>query len=280
MENRFAKRKNASELVLTVMIWAILGLLGTRLYLELTGYPKITKGDWHIAHAFIGGLIMTGGMMIDLVLAGRKIKRLAAGVFGVGLGLFIDEVGKYLSKDNDYFFEPAIIVIYVFFVILFLIYKYLEKREKKNKTDGWIEMDWGWETKLWRRIRKMAYQKIFRRKIVIYSLLLIAIGYVIGGIGDAIYLWGTFKNDQDINIFTLKSLTDLTVGVMFGIGIYMVWKKKQRRGINFFRYGILVYIFLSSVFKFYFEQFSGVIGVALSIAIYYGLERMGKELAK
>ena len=227
MEANVIKRKNASELVLTVMIWAILGLLGTRFYLELTGYPKIAKGDWHVAHAFIGGLIMTLGMMIDLVLAGRKVKRLAAGIFGVGLGLFIDEVGKYLSKDNDYFFRPAIIVIYVFFVILFLIYKYLEKKEKKNKIENLMEIDWGWQKKLWRWIRKMAYQKIFRRKIVIYSLLLIAIGYVIGGVGDAIYLWGTFKNDQDINMFTLKSLTDLVVGAMFGIGIYMVWKKKQ-----------------------------------------------------
>ena len=135
------------------------------------------------------------------------------------------------------------------------------------------------ETKMWNWVRKAAYQKVFRRKIVMYSLLAVAAWQVISGIGDATFLWGTFKNEKDINMFTLKSLTELIAALMFGIGIYMVSRKKQKKGLNFFRYGLLVNIFLSSVFKFYFEQFSAVAGVAFSVAVYYGLEKMGKELA-
>jgi len=270
------KRENASELVLTVMIWGLLGLLGTRLYLEIMGYPQIAKGDWHIAHAFSGGMIMTLGVMIDFIFLGNKIKKFAAAVFGLGLGMFIDEIGKYLSKDNDYFFQPAIILMYVFFVILFLVYKYLERGQAKP--DTWTE--WGWEKRMWAWIRRVTYQKLFRRKIVIYTLLIVAGWYVVAGIGDAIYLWGTFKKNNDINMLTFKSMADLMVALMFGAGIYMVSRKKQKRGLNFFRYGLLVNIFLSSIFKFYFEQFSAVAGVAASVMVYYGIERMGKELVE
>ncbi|MFA5828769.1 MAG: hypothetical protein WC841_05445 [Candidatus Shapirobacteria bacterium] len=278
MGKEMIKRKNASELVLTVMIWAMVGLLGTRLYLEIMGYPQIGKGDWHVAHALIGGLVMTAGMMIDLVFYGTRTKKIAAGVFGLGMGWFIDEVGKYLSRDNNYFFQPAIVVIYAFFVILFLIYKYLEKRETRDGVSENKEMGISWEAKWWRQVRKITYHKIFRRKIVINILFLIAVGYVVAGAGDAVFLWGTFRNDRDISMFTFKSITDLIIAVVFGIGIYMVSRKKRRRGINFFRYGLLVNIFLSSIFNLYFEQFSAVIGLGFSVAIYYGLDKMRREL--
>jgi len=278
MGTELVKRKNASELVLTVMIWAIVGLLGTRLFLQITGYPQLATGGWHIAHAFSGGLVMTTGMMMDLIFFGEKIKKTAAGVFGLGLGLFIDEIGKYLSKDNNYFFQPAIMLIYIFFIVLFLIYKYLERKEGSKETIIEKETQWSWEKRMWNWVRKITYQKVFRRKIVIYTLLAVAVWHVVGGIGDAVYLFGIVKNDNDITMLTLKSFTELLVALMLGIGIYMVSRKKQRRGLKFFRYGLLMNIFLASVFKFYFEQFSAVIGVGFSVAIYYGLERLEKEL--
>ena len=274
------KRKNASELVLTVMIWAILGLLGTRLYLEIMGYPQIAKGDWHIAHALAGGLVMTIGMMMNLIFSGEIVKKTAAGVFGLGLGLFIDEIGKYLSKDNNYFFQPAIMLIYIFFIILFLIYKYLEKRELYKGAVGERETHWRWENRMWNWIRKVTYQKVFRRKIVIYALLVVAVWHVVGGIGDAVYLFGIVKNDNDITMLSLKSFAEFLVALMLGIGIYMVSRKKQKRGLKFFRYGLLMNVFLASVFKFYFEQLSAIVGVGFSVAIYYGLERLEKELTE
>jgi len=273
------KRENASELVLTVMIWAVIGLLGTRLFLQITGYPQLGSGGWHIGHALTGGMVMTIGMIIDLIFYGESIKKITSGIFGLGLGLFIDEMGKYLSRDNNYFFQPAIMLMYIFFIILFLIYKYLERKEVKKKSIIDMRAQWGWEKRIWNGIRRVAYQKVFRRKIVIYSLLAVAVWHVMSGIGDAIYLVGTFKNDRDINMFTIKSFTELMVALMFGIGIYMVSRKKQKSGLLFFRYGLLVNIFLASVFKFYFEQFSAVAGVGFSVAIYYGLDRMREELA-
>ena len=65
--------------------------------------------------------------------------------------------------------------------------------------------------------------------------------------------------------------------VLFIWGIFWVWKKKKNRGIMFFRYGLLVNIFLSSVFKFYLEQFSGVFSLMASVVVLIGLERLKKE---
>jgi hypothetical protein len=75
---------------------------------------------------------MVGGMVIGLITHGERFKKVAAGTFGVGLGWFIDEMGKYLSADGDYFFQPAIVLMYIFFVLIFLFYRYLDKTMIRN----------------------------------------------------------------------------------------------------------------------------------------------------
>lgn len=135
-----AKRLNASTFFLDFLTWAILSLLGTRLFLELTGYFTLGRGNWHVAHVLWGGLFMLLAIIIVFVFYGKNALRYASIFAGVGWGLFIDEIGKYLTRDNNYWFRPAIIFIYISFILLFLLYRFLEKKGQTNRRLLWHDL--------------------------------------------------------------------------------------------------------------------------------------------
>jgi hypothetical protein len=107
----------------------VAAVLATRLFLSLTGYPRIGgSSGLHIAHLLWGGLLMVVAQVMLLSVLGKRAKRWAAIVGGLGFGLFVDELGKFVTSDNDYFFQPTIALIYVIFVALFLAFKVIERR--------------------------------------------------------------------------------------------------------------------------------------------------------
>lgn len=111
-----------------LLVSAVTAVLVTRLYLSLTGYPRIGGGPLHIAHLLWGGLLMLVALILLLSALGNRAKRIAAIVGGLGFGLFVDEIGKFVTADNDYFFQPAIALIYVLFIVLFLVFRAIERR--------------------------------------------------------------------------------------------------------------------------------------------------------
>ncbi len=88
----------------------------TRLYLALTGYPQIGGGQYHLAHALWGGLLLLVGGLLALLWGNRWMHPLTAVCVGVGSGLFVDEVGKFITAHNDYFTPLAAPIIYVVFL--------------------------------------------------------------------------------------------------------------------------------------------------------------------
>ncbi len=88
----------------------------TRLYLALTGYPQIGGEVYHLAHALWGGLLLLVGGMLVLLWADAWVHRVTAVCVGVGSGLFVDEVGKFITQANDYFTPLAAPIIYVVFL--------------------------------------------------------------------------------------------------------------------------------------------------------------------
>lgn len=88
----------------------------TRLYLELTGYPQIGGGEYHLAHALWGGLLLLLGGLVALLWSNDWVPRVAAVCVGVGSGLFVDEVGKFITARNDYFTPLAAPIIYGVFL--------------------------------------------------------------------------------------------------------------------------------------------------------------------
>src|SRR5438552_6658242 len=111
-----------------MLISSVVSVLLTRLYLGLTGFPRIGSGPLHVAHLLWGGLLMLAALVVLLSVLGKRTKRWAAVLGGLGFGLFVDELGKFVTADNDYFFQPAVALIYVVFIVLFLVFRAIERR--------------------------------------------------------------------------------------------------------------------------------------------------------
>ena len=350
MNQNLIKRENAADLILLLMITALITLLVTRYFLQLLGWPTISFGAWHIAHANWGGMLMVIGMMLVLIFHGEKIRKTAAIVVGMGWGLFIDEVGKYITKNNNYWFQPAIIIIYISFIILYLVYRHLEnnkpkdtktllysainkledaaeneldeneKREtikklnkiiKKEKDENIknlakelkiffekqeakkIDKNSGWRV-LIAKTGYYSYNKFFKTKLVVTGLSIFTGVWAIDKIQETVRILINPQKMQMIQKFSSsydlisksdfymmagKLFFDSVAAVFFVMGIFFMVTKRKFKGLKFFQMGLIVSIFLSSVFKLYFEHFSEVWVLATSIILFFVISKMKKELS-
>ncbi|MGF7228420.1 MAG: hypothetical protein ACQR33_00355 [Candidatus Saccharibacteria bacterium] len=125
---RLVRNIDAGRLFDTFLVTSVVTVLVTRLYLRLSGYPQIGGDGLHIAHLLPGGLLMLVALFTMMGSINRSGRDVSAYIGGVGFGLFWDELGKFITKDNNYFFKPAVGIMYVFFVALYLITRYIIRR--------------------------------------------------------------------------------------------------------------------------------------------------------
>jgi hypothetical protein len=118
----FVRRKEARNYVLLILISMAMGVGVTRLFLELTGYPQVAGGELHIAHLLWGGVLIFLAALMTLILYNRWAYSIAAILTGLGIGLFLDEIGKFITRTNDYFYRPAAPIIYVIFLLTLWLY--------------------------------------------------------------------------------------------------------------------------------------------------------------
>lgn len=109
------------------LVAAVLTVLTLRVYLKATNYPQIGGGGLHIAHVLWGGLGMVVAIGILLTFVEPGIRPIAALIGGMGFGAFIDELGKFVTSDNNYFFKPTAALIYVVFAGLVLAARWIRR---------------------------------------------------------------------------------------------------------------------------------------------------------
>jgi hypothetical protein len=131
MKTQFFYRNTRARDQLEIFLLSAIGsLLAIRFFLHLTGYPQLGGGTLHIAHILYGGLFLAAANVMSIAFLGQRVRRLSAFVGGIGFGFFIDEIGKFLTSDNNYFFRPAVGIIYAIFVILYLTFNFLSRSQK------------------------------------------------------------------------------------------------------------------------------------------------------
>jgi hypothetical protein len=129
---------NAPRLVLNVLIAFGTTVLIVRVFLELTGYPRLGNSTLHIAHLLYGGIVMTAACLLMLIFATPTTYRIGSIMTGIGLGLFFDEVGKFITSNNDYFYKPAAPIIYMVSLIITFLFVLLRRRANQATDEEWM----------------------------------------------------------------------------------------------------------------------------------------------
>ncbi|MDQ6771931.1 MAG: hypothetical protein M3024_02915 [Candidatus Dormibacteraeota bacterium] len=136
VEPRFFVRNLAlGGLLELFLISAVVSLLLIRGGLALTGFPKVGGGGLHIAHMIWGGLLMLISLVLLYSFLGRPILYLAALISGIGFGTFVDELGKFLTSDNNYFFRPTVVILYIVFILLFVAMRELDSHRRFSQRE-------------------------------------------------------------------------------------------------------------------------------------------------
>jgi hypothetical protein len=128
---RFARSIFGEDLLENFLVSAVASVLAIRLYLSLTEYPIIQiggGGGLHLAHMLWGGLLMLISMFMLLGFLSRPAHEIAAVLGGIGFGTFIDELGKFVTLDNNYFYKPTTAIIYVTFILIYLAIRFIFNR--------------------------------------------------------------------------------------------------------------------------------------------------------
>ena len=125
----FVRNSDAPELIELFLVAAVASVLAIRGALAATGYPQLGGDGLHIAHMLWGGLFMTVALLMLFAALGRIAQRTAAILGGIGFGTFIDELGKFITSDNNYFYEPTIGLIYIIFIAIFLVLEAFRRQE-------------------------------------------------------------------------------------------------------------------------------------------------------
>ena len=126
-EDLFIRNLEADSYRENFLVSAVVSVFLIRIFLQLTHYPHLGAGVFHIAHIIWGGFFMMAALIILISFLSQKAAFIASILGGIGFGAFIDELGKFITSDNNYFFQPTIALIYIVFVLLFLISRFIPR---------------------------------------------------------------------------------------------------------------------------------------------------------
>ncbi len=265
------------------LISAVISVLSIRSYLELAGYPKIGGDSLHIAHVLWGGFLMLIAVMVLLIWWNPGTRRFGAFLSGLGFGTFIDEIGKFLTHDSDYFFKPAAMIIYTVFILVFLGARSLlgsrpidqdEKRVNRSLRSYFPETVSSLKSKMdfYFRIKNRlasAYRTIVLNR---WFKRVLTVGFIAIGVSGLVTVIGTVIDRPGIDPgVSLAQMTASTAALAcIWVGIWFL-RKSRLKAYIWFKRSVLINIYITQIFVFYHSQFAGLGGLAQYLLLYFAL---------
>lgn len=197
------------------------------------------------------------------------------------MGLFIDEVGKFMTANNDHFFPAAAPIIYGFFLLTVLVYIRVAKKgdQKEEVNESYTSLESVPEQEVHARVEGFVYKLATQSRLKVVLLA----GLFLFGIGACIrlvyyYSGGTvlletllysrisnLPNTSSNAIFlaTVQLWLEGLVGVLLVTSSIFLVLGRERTGITLGSYGLIISLVGVNLVSFYIDQF-GTIAKALS----------------
>lgn len=118
------RNAGAPELIELFVVAAVAAALAVRWLLAPDGYPPPGGSDLRLAPLLWGGLLLLLALLLPCLALGRAVQRIAAILGGIGGGVFIDELGRFITADYHYLYQPTLGFGYIILVSLFLSLRY------------------------------------------------------------------------------------------------------------------------------------------------------------
>lgn len=267
-----------------LMVIAVVTILVSRAFLAAAGYPQLSPGNLHIAHMLWGGFLMFIALVMVFRYWNPSIRRLAAFFGGVGFGLFIDELGKFVTDDNDYFYKPTIAVIYVIFIVMFLLFRgFAENSELSSReltVNNRLRKDLGnmhdTSSRLlkWYDDVKRKFERSFDRVIAVKGFVpLVMIVFVVLSLFQLSMILGIVTHHwflgEETSGFAL--IGTVVSGCLVVIGVLSL-RRSPVKAFHWFKRAVLVSIFITQIFLFYHSQLAAIGGLAVDLLFYSAIE--------
>ena len=282
-ETHLVRDSEAWDNIELFLVSAVVSILSIRFYLEMMGYPKVGAGGIHIAHVLWGGLLMLVAVLLLLIWWNSSMRRFSAFLAGLGFGTFIDETGKFLTRDNDYFFEPAAMIIYTLFILLFLSVRALVGNRPMSRGEERIN----------RSFRQLIptpastlgskvgiYFKVKDRIVSVYRAIVLnrwfkivlTAGFVVVGVSGLLTVASTIAERPDLDpSISLAQLAASTASLAcIWAGIWRL-RSSRLRAYVWFKRSVLIHIYITQIFVFYQHQFAALGGLAQYLLLYFAL---------
>lgn len=312
-----ARDIEAGDLMENFFVWAVVSFLVIRIFLIITKYPQIQTENLHIAHMLFGGFFMLIALIVSFVFINKEAKFTASVIGGIGFGAFIDELGKFITQNNNYHYEPAIALIYIILVTIFLTsrlvekyfkytreeyavnavemikqalvhdlekderalaLKYLKNADSKNalvavlgKTLKELSTIPNKNPSLFHKIRRLLrdiYLGIIKNRMFNFFIVTLFVSY------STVDLLQAFFNFKHIDSFFDWGhiASTIVTGVFVLAGVYALINLSRKRAYEYFRFAVLIHIFLTQFFLFVEKQFVAIFSLAISIVIWNTLQ--------